>query len=226
MVTRGVVFDLDDTLYLERDYVRSGFVHVARLVATSAEESRDIEAWLWRTFEKGVRGDTFDRLIAARPELADRVTAAELVAAYRGHAPSISLVPGIPELLERLRGRGLRLGVLSDGPLASQRAKAEALGLDEWFDPVLLTASEHAGFAKPGTRGFEWMAAMWHLPPVELAYIADNPLKDFIGPRKLGWLTIRLRISHQLSAELEPVDDGGRPDFEVADAAGLLRHVT
>lgn len=222
MVTRGVVFDLDDTLYLERDYVRSGFACVAGLIATSADESREIAAWLGRAFDNGVRGDTFDRLLAERPELADRFSPAYLVEAYRSHAPSISLLPGIADLLERLRARGLRLGVLTDGPLASQRAKAEALKLDEWFDPVLLTASREEGFTKPGALGFEWIAAIWHLPPAELAYIADNPRKDFVGPRNLGWLTIRLRIRNQLSFALEPTDDSARPTAEVADPAAIL----
>lgn len=226
MVTRGVVFDLDDTLYLERDYVRSGFAHVARRLATSAAESRDVAAWLCRAFDDGLRGDTFDRLIAARPKLADQVTSAELVDAYRGHAPSISFMPGIAELLQRLRAQGLKLGVLSDGPLVSQRAKAEALGLAEWFDPVLLTASRGEGFAKPGTGGFEWIAAMWKLPPAELAYVADNPLKDFVGPRKLGWHTIRLRIPRQLRFALESVDDFYRPDVEVAGPAALVDYLT
>jgi putative hydrolase of the HAD superfamily len=226
VVTRGVVFDIDDTLYLERDYIHSGFVHVAQLIATSTEESRDIAAWLWRAFENGVRGDTFNRLVAVRPELAGRVTPAELVDAYRGHAPSIALLPGIAELLDRLQARGLKLGVLSDGPLASQRAKAAALRLSEWFDPVLLTASRDEGFAKPGTGGFEWIASMWQLPHAELAYVADNPLKDFVGPRQLGWLTIRLRIPDQLRFAHESVDDSDRPDVEVTGPAALVDYLT
>ena len=37
-MTRVAVFDVDDTLYLERDYVRSGF----HAVATWAEETLDV----------------------------------------------------------------------------------------------------------------------------------------------------------------------------------------
>jgi putative hydrolase of the HAD superfamily len=225
VVTRGVVFDLDDTLYLERDYVRSGFQHVAGLVATSGEEMHELAAWLWRAFEDGVRGDTFDRLIATHPELAGRVTPAELVAAYRGHPPSISLLPGVTDLLGHLRARSQRLGVLSDGPLASQHQKAEALRLEEWFDPILFTGSRPEGFAKPGVLGFEWIASRWRLPNAELAYVADNPLKDFVGPRRLGWLTVRLRIPQQLRFALEPVGDGDQADVEIADAASLLDHL-
>ena len=66
---RGIVFDIDDTLYLERDYVRSGFAHVAREVGRTDDEAGRLHDWLIRAFESGVRGDTFDRLRAAHPRL-------------------------------------------------------------------------------------------------------------------------------------------------------------
>jgi putative hydrolase of the HAD superfamily len=217
MVTRGVVFDLDDTLYLERDYVRSGFSHVATLVATSPADNRAIANWLWTRFEEGVRGDTFNRLLASRRDLAARVTAAALVDAYRNHRPSISLLPGAVQLLERLRRTGTRLGILTDGPLASQSAKVDALRLQHWFDPILLTDSRQPEFRKPETGGFEWIATQWNIPHGELAYLADNPTKDFVGPRRLGWKTVRIRMPGQLTYALEPVDDGHRPDVEAAN---------
>jgi putative hydrolase of the HAD superfamily len=224
MVTRGVVFDLDDTLYLERDYVWSGFNHVATLVATSPADAGAIADWLWARFEDGVRGDTFDRLLASQPDLATRVTAAALIDAYRNHRPSISLLPGAVQLVERLRRSGTRLGILSDGPLASQVAKADALRLQQWFDPILLTESRQPEFRKPDTGGFEWIAATWDIPHEELAYLADNPSKDFVGPRRLGWRTVRIRVPGQLTFALDPDDDGHRPDSEVADltAAAIL----
>jgi putative hydrolase of the HAD superfamily len=224
VVTRGVVFDLDDTLYLERDYVRSGFNHVARLVARSPTDSCAIADWLWSRFEDGVRGDTFDRLLASRPELATRLTVAELIDAYRNHRPSISLLPGAVQLVDGLRRNGTHLGILSDGPLSSQSAKVNALRLQQWFDPILLTDSRQPEFRKPETGGFEWIAATWDIPHEELAYLADNPSKDFVGPRRLGWRTVRIRVPGQLTFALDPVDDRHRPDVEVADltAAGIL----
>jgi putative hydrolase of the HAD superfamily len=226
MVTRGIVFDLDDTLYLERDYVRSGFDHVARRIAESAGESREIADWLWSAFEVGVRGDTFDRLLACHPGLAERVTAAALIDAYRGHDPAIALLSGASDLLKVLGDAGFRLGVLSGGPLASQSAKARTLGLQRWFDPILLTASRESDFQKPATRGFEWIATEWRLPHAELAYIADNPSKDFLGPRRLGWRTVRVRMPEQLTFALDPPDDDHRPDAEVADLGAAIGQLT
>lgn len=221
MVIRGVVFDLDDTLYLERDYVRSGFFHVAKFMGRSEVERRDLDAWLGRAFETGIRGDTFDRLLAAKPALSKGFSVGQLVAEYRAHRPVISMLPGMDGALERLRDRGVRLGVLSDGRLESQLAKADALHLDKWFDPVLLTAS-HVGFAKPATDGFEWIGNAWQIAGAELAYVADNPLKDFIAPRRLGWLTVRLRLPEQLRYGVDTVVDREAPDLEVRGTGDLI----
>ena len=211
---RGIVFDIDDTLYLERDYVRSGFQHVARLLATSDVEALTIANWLLTAFNSGVRRDTFDQLLAGHPELFARATVADLVAAYRCHRPNIEPMPGVTAVLGRLRKNGLRLGALSDGPLVSQEAKAEALILEEWLDPILLTAG-HAGFGKPATAGFEWIAREWRLEADELAYVADNPDKDFVGPRALGWRTVRIRLPGQIHYDAEPAGDDQRADSEV-----------
>jgi putative hydrolase of the HAD superfamily len=223
VVIRGVVFDIDDTLYLERDYIRSGFDHVARTAARSGEEVGTLSAWLSAAFESGVRGDTFDRLRLAFPEVAERFSTADLVGAYRGHQPSIQLMPGTAELLDVLRRRGSRLAVLSDGPAESQAAKASALGLDRWFDPVLLTWSLGPGFAKPGTGGFELIARGWDLASPQLAYVADNPGKDFIGPRRLGWSTVRLVCPGQLHDAVEPADEDHRPAIVIEAMVDLVQ---
>jgi len=221
-VIRGVVFDIDDTLYLERDYVRSGFAHVAGLVAASDEERREVFDWLWAQFLDGTRRDTFDRLLGDRPGLAGRVTVADIVEAYRRHPPEIALLPGVADVVAALAERGVRLGVLSDGPVESQSAKARALGLDRWFSPVILTAERGPTFHKPADLGFREIATMWDLPPETLAYVADNPRKDFAGANRLGWRTIRLRHREQLRHTLEPATAMDAPNVEIRSLDELL----
>jgi putative hydrolase of the HAD superfamily len=206
---RGVVFDLDDTLYLERDFVWSGFRHVAVMLAGLGEISVDEALFqLWHLFQRGVPGDTFDRLLDAHPRLAQKIQVADLVNAYRSHMPNISLPPGSVNLLRSLRTRGVRIGILSDGPLDSQRAKVRALGLDTLVAPVILTDTWGRQFWKPHPRGYLSAAQLWGLEPGELMYIGDNPAKDFVTPRRLGWQTVRLRTPGQLRcAEQAPADD-------------------
>src|SRR5438105_4418137 len=62
-LVEGVVFDLDDTLYLEREYVRSGFLYVAStLHGKGGVHQAEIFESLWGLFEVGIRPNTFDRL--------------------------------------------------------------------------------------------------------------------------------------------------------------------
>ena len=181
-----------------------------------------IAKWLWDAFEAGVRRDTFDRLLDVFPGLLDRWTTQDLVLAYREHAPDIGLIPGWEETLGALAGRGVRLAVLSDGPAISQSAKAEALGLSRWFDPIVLTDTFGPRYAKPGTAGFRYVADTWGFAGSTLAYVGDNPEKDFYGPRRLGWTTIRFRNSLQLRDLLEPVNATFSPDIEVRAPTELL----
>lgn len=221
MVIRGVVFDLDDTIYLERDYVSSGFRHIAALIGRSDTERRDVSRWLAEEFARGVRGNTFDSLLETFPSVARRFSIDDLVSAYRAHPPSIELGPGAVPTLDALRATGVRLGILSDGPLASQAAKADTLQLRRWFDPIVFTASLGPGQGKPATAGFQAIAEVWGIEGAALAYIGDNPLKDFIGPRSMGWLTIRLRQGEQLYSHLEAVNESGEPDIEIGSLAEL-----
>ena len=219
---RGLVFDVDDTLYDERDYVRSGFSAVGWFAGRSPEEATALGDWLWAGFEAGVRGDAFDRLREAFPEVGGRVSTGELVDVYRHHRPTIALSPATIAILDRLRGPARRLGILSDGPVESQSAKVAALGLERWFEPIVLTGAFEPAFAKPGTAGFESIARSWSLPAAELVYVADNPAKDFLGPRALGWATVQLTHPRQVRAAHPPVDDRHRADIRIDDLADLV----
>jgi putative hydrolase of the HAD superfamily len=223
VVIRGLVFDLDDTLYDERLYVQSGFAHVARLLGQTEVEAAAIEAWLTAAFESGIRGDTFERLLRAFPALGKRTSVDALVRDYRAHPPRISLAEGVAALLDALQQRGYRLGLLTDGPAESQGTKVAALSLGKWFEPIVITGLLGPEFAKPAVGAFESIVRRWAIAPAELVYVGDNPEKDFVGPRRLGWRTIRLLRPTQLRFALRPISDAHRPDVEMRDPSDLLQ---
>lgn len=188
---RCVVFDIDDTLYLERDYVRSGFAAVGEWAAT-ALAIPDLGARAWGEFEAGRRGDIFDRVLAAAGRAADPAIVRAMVDVYRAHTPRIAMLDDARACLEALAGR-VRVAVISDGPVASQAAKAEALGLSRWARPIVLTGSLGPGLGKPHPRAFELVEREVGCAGASCAYVADNPTKDFAGPASLGWATVRVR---------------------------------
>lgn len=202
----AVVFDLDDTLYLERDYVLSGFQAIARMVSAVADVSeQSVRTSLARFFDSGVRGNTFDRLMMEYPELPRHFSVADLVTAYRTHSPDIRMIPGAEELLQALRDSGTKLALISDGFHSAQQLKFEGLGLSRFVEVPLFTDAWGREYWKPHPRSFRALMDLWPFEPGEFVYVADNPAKDFVAPNALGWHTIRLRIEGQLHFGEDPL---------------------
>lgn len=223
MTVAGVVLDLDDTLYHESDYVRSGFAAVARAIARSDGDEEMFFDFLWLGFQTGHRGDAFDRLRKRWPTVADEWTVAALVEAYRRHPPTISLSE--PDAVERLLALDLGHGIITDGPVASQLAKVRALGLEDRLDPIVVTDRWGQDFRKPHQRAFIEIERRWGSSGHELVYVGDNPSKDFIAPRMRGWITVRVRNDRQLHRDLESLSPQAAPDYEVGSLAEFLDRV-
>lgn len=192
-----VVFDLDDTLYLERDFVRSGFRAVgAAMLARHGVAG--FGTFCAAEFRRGRRGDIFDRALA-RFGL-DRVEeVATLVSIYREHRPEIALCPDAARWFDR---HGAAFALITDGPERMQRNKITALGLDDRVSLAIPTGQWPPGFGKPNPRAFALAEAAAGGPCV---YVADNAAKDFVTPNRMGWLTVQL---------LRPgrIHDGAAPD--------------
>jgi putative hydrolase of the HAD superfamily len=215
---RCVVFDIDDTLYLERDYVRSGFAAMDRVVSERFQAS-GFAAKAWELFEQGIRGNTFDLALRACGVEAAPAEIEALVTAYRQHVPAIALATDAAECLAAIEGK-VAIAAISDGPFDSQHNKALALGLARWCQPVVLTATLGEGMGKPHPAAFERVEQATGFRGEECVYLADNPAKDFQGPRGLGWRTIRIRRPLGLHYA---VDDPVNWDVEVADLGKLAR---
>jgi putative hydrolase of the HAD superfamily len=202
---RVAVFDIDDTLYLERDYVHSGFAAVGAWARAELGVA-DLGDRAWAAFDAGVRGRIFDEALAACGVRANGLLVPRLVDVYRSHAPAIAPLDDVRAWLAT-RPADVALAVVTDGPPASQRAKVAALGLKGWADPVVFTEELGPGRGKPHPAAFELVEAATALTDAAYAYVADNPTKDFAGPRSRGWRTVRVRREGGLHAAVASGDD-------------------
>ena len=207
---RVLVFDLDDTLYLEADFVHSGF----RAVDVWCVAERGIQGFFdqaWAQFEAGARGNIFDLALEALGVDDAPTLVPEMVTVYREHRPTIACLPDAMRILERsVRYRGY--AIITDGYHMSQLRKVEALGVARFCAPVIRTDVWGRDFWKPHARSYETVQAHFGLPPEAFTYIGDNPKKDFISPKALGWHTVRIRRAGALHAELDVA-----PDLEAAE---------
>jgi putative hydrolase of the HAD superfamily len=220
-LVHGIVFDLDDTLYLEESYVLSGFKFVADFIGGDGYECKRIFESLVNSFRIGVRGNNFDRVLAEFPSMATRWNVEDLVDLYRQHSPVIHLSESANDLLTRLAGGGIKLALITDGPVSGQAKKIAALGLDSIFAPMILTDLWGVEFRKPHPRAYEAVMGAWNIPAERLVYIGDNPQKDFLAPRALGWQTARLRFAGQMRFGLEPASPEYAPSLELDSYSAL-----
>ena len=189
-----VVFDLDDTLYLERDYVKSGFAAVGRLV----REEYCVPGfgdYCWKRWQEGYRDEVFQDAIQSH-FLNMETTVEQLVDCYHNHTPDIKLCPDVPDVLDWIQKELIGTALITDGRQATQALKTKALDLclgctvftGDIFRSLGIDCSkpEHHGFrAVEGWAGSSEGSGY--------VYIADNPAKDFIAPHERGWKTIRIR---------------------------------
>lgn len=188
-----VVFDMDDTLYDELDYCRSGFKAAGKFITDSFKGIQATQAFesLWTEFNGGNRTRTFNAALDALGVSYDEKYIAELVKCYRNHAPEITLPDESRSVLEEL-SKDYDLALLSDGFMPAQRLKAQALGVEKFFKCIIFTEELGRKFWKPSTVGFEKIIGALGANPRTTVYVGDNAVKDFIAPNKLGFISIQL----------------------------------
>ncbi|GIK15741.1 MAG: haloacid dehalogenase [Planctomycetota bacterium] len=188
---QAIVFDLDDTLYPEREFARSGFRAVSQAFVGVLGDAAAACARMNALFDSPHRNRVFNELLRERGVADSASLVATMIECYRSHVPSIALYPDADRALARLKER-FALGLVSDGPRSAQRGKIAALGLRDRLDAIVLTGELGDGFGKPHPRAFEEIARRLGVEPRRCAYVADNPAKDFVAPNRLGWRSIRV----------------------------------
>lgn len=206
-----IVFDLDDTLYNEIDFLKSAFKEISLLVAS--------DTYL-KTYQKMLDlyysgNDVFDYIVEQYPNY----TKSNLIFLYRNHFPSIQPFEGVNDILNKL-SRIYYLAIITDGRSVTQRNKIKALKLDSFIDEYII--SEEIGSEKPNIKNFKLIQDKFNCK--KYTYVADNILKDFISPNTLGWLTIGLRNNgFNIIRPFENVTDNYQPDFWIGSFKDLSR---
>lgn len=183
----AVIFDLDDTLYGEKEYVRSGYHAIAQILP----QVKDATQKLWAAFES--KKPAIDEVLLSEGIYTEDLKQ-RCLEVYRYHQPDIQLYEGVLPMLKTLRGEGYLLGIITDGRPEGQRVKLQALGLEHAVDHVIIT-DELGGveYRKPNDTSFVRMRERLGVSFSEMCYVGDNMKKDFAAPEKLGMRSIWFR---------------------------------
>ena len=216
-----VVFDLDDTLYPERQFALSGFQAVDRWAAgTLGVEGLAVE--MTRLLDDGHLGQIF--AMALKGKLPDH-TQEHLEAlreAYRTHEPQLTLFDDAAWALTHF-GAQTKLGLITDGTHAMQEKKVAALGIAPRFQEIVYThALGGRAFSKPHPQSYERVEQALGGEGARLVYVGDNPSKDFIVPNARGWISVMVhRPGHKRIHAAAKVAEGGAPQHTIASLTEL-----
>ena len=179
MRSKVIVFDLDDTLYYQIDYLKSAFKEISEKFSYRLSSSEIYET-MFDLYNK--KGDAFRFAVE---NINDNVDKEDLINVYRNHHPDISLAEEVVSVLDFLKKENYIIGIITDGRSVTQRNKIKSLELNRWICDDDIVISEEFGSEKPCVSNYEYFEKKY--PGNEFYYIGDNVKKDFIAPKELGW---------------------------------------
>ncbi len=184
MPSKVVVFDLEDTLYQEIDFLKSGY-HAVTDYLTQSFGIQDVYEEMIEAYQDGEK-DVFQKVLDGYHLTVDKLALTDV---YRYHIPQIHLDNNVKSVLAQLKDK-CHLAMITDGRPKTKRNIINALGLSDFFDWPDIYISDEVGHLKTAPYSFEKI--MERYPDCEYIYVGDNPAKDFLAPNKLGWLTVCL----------------------------------
>ena len=207
MQNKVVVFDLEDTLYKEVDFLKSGYHAVANHL-THSYGVRDLYQDLLNNYLSGVT-DVYQKVLDDCHLIVDKTV---LIDIYRYHKPQMGMNSDTKKVLQRLQGM-CYLALITDGRSETKRNIIEALGVSNYIDWSDIYISDEVGCLK--TEPLSYLKIMKKYPNCQYVYVGDNTEKDFIIPNQLGWDSFCL------------LDDGQnihKQDFTL-DASKMPKHI-
>jgi len=198
----AIIFDLDDTIVDDSSDVaacweqtcREAAARIAGLDPIALRATIDRERdWYWADPARH-RVGRLD-LRAASTRIVEQAllslgydlpgAGAEIANRYRDlREERITLIPGAVDTLAWFRGKGVRLGMATNGSATGQRAKIERFRLAPYFDHIIV--EEEFGLGKPEREVYEALLASLSASPAKTWFVGDNLELDVGAPQALG----------------------------------------
>lgn len=216
---KAVVFDFDDTL---QDRTQA-FLAVARQLLSRhmhkvdvAEREQHARQLCVENAGGYVNYATFFHDFVKRWPFDEGVTGDMLLWEYQRLFPQCSvLYTETCEVLEEVRRRGYRIGIITNGNSLLQNRKLDVTGLRLYTDITVISGDE--GIHKPSPELFKRAAARLGVAPQNCIYVGDHPINDIQGARGAGMQAVYLNT--------RDLDEHPEGVTEVAKLADILNIV-
>jgi putative hydrolase of the HAD superfamily len=200
-----IIFDLDDTLYDEMSYVKSGFNAVASHLSYLFKIRKEaIFNKLLKVLKENGRGKVFN-IACVHFKFNKKNLIKDLVNIYRSHKPCIKMKKEAIKILKYYSSHSKY--IVTDGNYLVQKNKVKYLGLSNYFKKIYYTNIYGIKNNKPSLYCFNKIKKLEQCDWSDLVYIGDNPHKDFINCNKKKILTIRLMQGQNKNLKVKKIKD-------------------
>ena len=219
---KAVLFDLDDTLIEEDNFIQSGYRKIAEyLVQQYGFQPQGLYEELYALYLDDAK-NVFNRIMEVHGVTYTNENIMELVQLYRTHLPEITFYEDVIPVLSALRQKNIKLGIISDGYYETQKNKLSVLGANTFFDKIIITDELGRDYWKPDPRSFLMMRDCFGLDFSEMIYVGDNPEKDFYIGLKYPILTVRINRETSIYRN-RTYKDGVKEKIEISTLEELLQ---
>ena len=214
-MVKAVVFDLDDTLISERQYIESGFKVVSKFIGDKYNLDNDIVFECMNMLFEESSKEVFNRVLDSFKIKYSKEELLYLIKVYREHTPEIEFFEDVIPTLEMLREKGMKLGIITDGYKETQSRKIEVLKCKELFDEIIITDEFGREFWKPQEKSYKLIAERLGVKLNEMIYVGDNVAKDFVTANELGITSICIQRNNRIYKGLEVEDNKYLPKEKI-----------
>ena len=202
-----LVFDLDDTLYPERQFAVSGFRACERWLEQQFGVGGVVEE-MARMLDDGYMRALFEHVLKDRVPNSTPEHLEAFIDVYRLHEPEIELYADAVHALEHFERQG-PIGLITDGQHVVQSAKVRALDIGHRFEHIVYTgALGGRAFSKPHPLSYEMMERELEGHGDRFVYVGDNPAKDFVTPNARGWISVQIHRPQRIHIRAETAPGG------------------
>lgn len=130
------------------------------------------------------------------------------------------LFEGVTELMQTLKAAGKGIYLLSNAQALFTRPELSLLGLEPWFDGILL--SSEAGVKKPDSAFFRALLEKCHIDPGESVMVGNDDVADCHGAAGVGMDSLYL-CTAQSPKRVRPLPLNGREIPDIGAVSGFVR---
>ena len=224
---KAVIFDLDDTLYPESDYVVSGFNKVAKAM-NCKYHTTIYGSELYDLFLQD-NANVYNRVLDKHHIIYTAQDITYFINVYRTNKPvkkELNLYDGVRHVLEDLH-KDYKLGIITDGRVDGQKAKVYSLDIEKYFDKIIYSDRFGIEHIKPDVLPFKMMKEALSIEYSEMIYIGDNRAKDFAVSSKIDIKTIEVLNLYKIHNNAEYLDSV-KPTYileEIDELSNFIRSI-